>query len=42
MFKNTISIAWILQPICKTPKDFGLFFKHIKNLFLARKYIIHF
>jgi hypothetical protein len=42
MFKNITSIAWILQPICKIPKDFDLYFKNIKNLFLTRKYIIHF
>jgi hypothetical protein len=34
MFKNTKNISWILQPVCKIPKDFGLFFKkYIKNHF---------
>jgi hypothetical protein len=42
MFKNTKSIAWILQSVCKIPKDFGLYFKNIKNLFWVRNYIIHF
>ena len=36
------NIAWILQHVCEILKDFGLYFKNIKNLFLARKYIIHF
>jgi hypothetical protein len=31
-------IACILQQVCKIPKDFGLYFKNIKNLFLERKY----
>jgi hypothetical protein len=31
-------IVWILQQVCKIPKDMGLYFKYIKNLFLARKY----
>jgi hypothetical protein len=31
-----------LQQVCKVPKDFGLYLKNIKNLFLAREYIIHF
>ena len=41
MFKNTKSITWILQPVCKIPKDFGLYFKNIKNLFLVKS-ITHF
>jgi hypothetical protein len=27
------NIAWILQQVCKIQKDFGLYFKTIKNLF---------
>jgi hypothetical protein len=28
------NIAWILEQVCKFPKDFGLHFKNIKILFL--------
>jgi hypothetical protein len=31
-------IAWILQKNCKIPRDFDLYFKNIKKLFLTRKY----
>jgi len=30
------NIAWILQQVCKISKDFILYFKNIKNLFLAK------
>jgi hypothetical protein len=36
------SIALILQPVYRILKDLGLYFKNIKNLFLAKKYIINF
>jgi hypothetical protein len=30
------NIAWILQQVCKISKDFILYFKNIKNLFLVK------
>ena len=41
MFKNTKSITWILQPVCKIPKILAYISKNIKNLFLVKS-ITHF
>jgi hypothetical protein len=41
MFKKK-NIARILQQVCKIPKDFDLYLKTYKKLFLAKKYITHF
>jgi hypothetical protein len=30
-------IAWILQQVYKIPKDFSLYLKNIKKLFLERR-----
>jgi hypothetical protein len=35
-------LVWILQQVCEISKNFGLYLKIIKNIFLAREYIIHF
>jgi hypothetical protein len=32
------NIAWILQQVYRIPKDFDLYLKNIKILFLAREY----
>ena len=38
MFKNTKSITWILQPVCKIPKDFGSYFKKYKKFIFGKIY----
>jgi hypothetical protein len=36
MFFFKKNIAWILQQVCKIPKDFGIHFKNIKkNYFVS-------